>query len=476
MPDLHPVKALVGPRRDAASVVPPGSYGGNDGGACVYETRLTDLPGVPLAELSVDGQFIDVNGALCRLLGRTPAEILGHSPAEFSHPDDQEGSRNAIRSVVDSFRGDPFEKRYLRPDGTIVWARVTPTWVADRNRILGHVQDITDLVDAREQASAATNRVAALVKHSANLIFVVNADGRITDANPATDRLLGNRIGQLARDVLMQSAHPDDVAGVLDTLGTSLRAPGSHEPITFRIRCSDGTWRYLEAVGNNQLSDPAIRGVVLNARDVTERVTHAQQTEDNLKGLIATLGRASEYRDPYTSGHQHRVARIAAAVATAMGLDAHCVEGVRLGAEVHDIGKIAIPIEILAYPGKLTPLTFNLIKTHCQIGHDIVADIAFPWPIATIILQHHERLDGSGYPNALHADDILIESQIVAVADIVEAITSHRPYRPAHDTAHALGALRLGRATKYNADAVDACIGILLDKVIDDCIGQPATA
>lgn len=184
----------------------------------------------------------------------------------------------------------------------------------------------------------------------------------------------------------------------------------------------------------------------------------------SLDATIEAIAATLEMRDPYTAGHQARVAALAAAIAREMGLDAERIEGLRLAATIHDIGKIRVPAEILAKPGRLGAAEFELIKGHCAAGYDIVKGIAFPWPIAQMIRQHHERLDGSGYPDGLRGDAILLEARILAVADVVEAMSSHRPYRPALGVEAALAEIAAGRASRFDPAAVDACLALFRER------------
>jgi PAS domain S-box-containing protein/putative nucleotidyltransferase with HDIG domain len=190
----------------------------------------------------------------------------------------------------------------------------------------------------------------------------------------------------------------------------------------------------------------------------------AEKTKQALDDTVGAIARTVEKRDPYTSGHQGRVAELAAAIAMEMGLGADRVEGVRLGGVIHDIGKIYIPAEILSRPGRLGDVEFELIKTHPQVGYEIVRDIEFPWPVAEMILQHHERLDGSGYPHGLKNGEIVLEAQILAVADVVEAMTAHRPYRPGLGIDAALEEIRRGRGKLYATEAADACLRLFEEK------------
>jgi PAS domain S-box-containing protein len=183
-----------------------------------------------------------------------------------------------------------------------------------------------------------------------------------------------------------------------------------------------------------------------------------------LTATIRAIALTVEKRDPYTAGHQHRVAELCVAIGREMGLDQDPLEGLRLGATIHDIGKIYIPAEILNRPGKLTPAEFEIIKSHPEVGYDIIKDVKFPWPVAQMILQHHERMDGSGYPAGLKGEAIIPEARILAVADVVEAMSAHRPYRPAVGLERALAEITGKRGSAYDTQVVDACLSLIKEK------------
>ena len=171
-----------------------------------------------------------------------------------------------------------------------------------------------------------------------------------------------------------------------------------------------------------------------------------------------------EMNDPFTAGHQRRVANLARAIATEMGLSRERVDGMRMAGFIHDLGKLSVPGEILSKPGRLTEIEFNLVKTHPQVGYDILKRVESPWPVAQIVLQHHERIDGSGYPTGLRGDEIMLEARILAVADVVEAMSSHRPYRPALGIDRALEEISRNRGLLYDPSAVDACLKVFTEK------------
>ncbi len=200
------------------------------------------------------------------------------------------------------------------------------------------------------------------------------------------------------------------------------------------------------------------------ARDLEKSLEKMQRI---LMQSVASLAAALNTRDPYTAQHQRKVVRLAAAIAAEIGLSQEQIEGIEVAGNLHDIGKIFVPLEILTKPGKLSEIEFSYIKTHCQAGYDIVKDIEFPWPVADIILQHHERLDGSGYPRGLHGENILIEARIIAVADVVEAMASHRPYRPALGIDSALEEITNKSGLLYDPTVVDACCKLIREMQFD---------
>lgn len=209
-------------------------------------------------------------------------------------------------------------------------------------------------------------------------------------------------------------------------------------------------WKLEEKVSDLEATNARLRETELRTRSL-------------LSAVVETISKIVEYRDPYTTGHERRVGDIAAAVGRSMGLEAAQVEGLRIAGYLHDVGKIAIPAEILTRPGRLSAIERSLIEAHAGIGFDILSGIEFPWAIAEMVHQHHERMDGSGYPRALRGEQILLEARILAVADVTEAMTSHRPYRPARGLERALDEIRRGRGSIYDADAADACVRLFED-------------
>lgn len=323
-----------------------------------------------------------------------------------------------------------------------------------------------------EERNEAVNLFQSLTKAASDSIMVVSDDSRFTYWNRAAELMFGySRAEAIGRDLKDMIVEPN-------------RSPVDQGNARDRFRLTgQGRWvdKTTEMVGKHRDGhqfpvEASVSAVKLRGhwhgmgiiRDITERkrielesAKHGEQLHGTLIKTIGAIGAMVEKRDPYTSGHQNRVSQLCVAIASEMGLSEEQIEGIKLGSTIHDIGKIYIPAEILNRPGKLTNAEFEIIKTHPAVGYDIIKDVDFPWPIASMVRQHHERLDGSGYPDGLSGDAIVIEAQIIAVADVVEAIASHRPYRAALGIHVSLDEIRKHRNVFFNPDVVDACLKLI---------------
>jgi putative nucleotidyltransferase with HDIG domain len=226
-----------------------------------------------------------------------------------------------------------------------------------------------------------------------------------------------------------------------------------------------------EHIAHEISSYPTIEGVSVFVKDVTEIKKAERQLQDTLESLrksisttIQVMVSTVEARDPYTAGHQLKSANLARAIATEMGLPSEKIESIRMAGSIHDIGKISIPAEILSKPTKLSEIEFSLIKEHAHRGFEMLKDVESPWPLAEIVYQHHERIDGSGYPRNLKGDEIMIEARILMVADVVEAMESHRPYRAGLGIQAALNEIEKNRGIFYDATVADACLRLFREK------------
>ena len=222
---------------------------------------------------------------------------------------------------------------------------------------------------------------------------------------------------------------------------------------------------------NEQLEEMVAQRTAALTAEVSERKKaqaelqqSLHQLQKTMEGTIYTISLMSESRDPYTAGHERRVSQLSCAIACELGLPKDQIEGIRVAGLLHDIGKISVPIEILSKPGRIRDFEFNIIKIHAKEGFDILKKIDFPWPVAQAVLQHHERMDGSGYPQGLSGSETILEARILAVADVVEAIFSHRPYRPALGIEKALSEITQNRGVHYDPQVVDACLPLFREK------------
>jgi response regulator RpfG family c-di-GMP phosphodiesterase len=265
--------------------------------------------------------------------------------------------------------------------------------------------------------------------------------------------------------------HPDDMARLGQAVAVAV-ADGTPYELELRAIRKDGETRVCVARGVAEMA-PGGRAVRLfgSLQDVTERKKAEAALQETLLGLrkalngtVQILSAVSEIRDPYTAGHQRRVGELARAIAQDLGLGPARVEGIRVGGVIHDIGKLSVPAEILSKPARLTKFEYELIKSHPQIGHDILAGTDFAWPLAAMALQHHERMDGSGYPQGLKGEAIILDARILAVADVIEAMASHRPYRPAIGIEAALEEIEKNSGLLYDSDVVAACLRLFREE------------
>ncbi|MGB6371350.1 MAG: HD domain-containing phosphohydrolase [Atribacterota bacterium] len=209
---------------------------------------------------------------------------------------------------------------------------------------------------------------------------------------------------------------------------------------------------------------PNTKKSIISLMDITKHKISEERLKKIIDAAIDTMSKIVEAKDPYTAGHQRNVSQIATFIAREMKLPQDKIEGIRIASLIHDIGKISVPTEILSKPTTLSDIEFNLIKVHSQIGYDILKSIDFSYPVASVILQHHERLDGSGYPNNLKGDEILLEAKIIGVADVVEAMSSHRPYRPSLGIDAALEEISKNKGALYDSEVVDTCLRLFKKK------------
>ncbi|MBU0622335.1 MAG: PAS domain S-box protein [Gammaproteobacteria bacterium] len=339
-------------------------------------------------------------------------------------------------------------------------------------RVLSMEHGIRARKAAEKSLRESEARYRALVESSSDWIWEIDEHAVYTYSSPQVFELLGHRAEDVIGKTPFDLMTPEDATRLREQFA-AVASERSHFRLLGNANLhKDGHVVYMETSGTPMFdAHGEFRGYRGIDRDITERKeaekerrVSAEKLEQLLMQTIGAISATVEARDPYTAGHEQRVAQLASAIAVEMGLSAEAVHGISLASSIHDLGKIRVPAEILSKPGKLSPIEYELVKIHSQTGYDIIKDIEFPLPIALMVLQHHERLDGSGYPQGLKDGQILLEAKIMGVADVVEAMSMHRPYRPGLGIDAALEEISRHRGVMYDADVVDSCVALFREK------------
>ncbi len=373
------------------------------------------------------------------------------------------GHMKSNKAITDS------EHRIIRDDGEVrhilVQMRVVHDAHGSITRIFGANQDITDRKRMEEKLRETEERFGLFMEYNPVYVFFKDENMRTLQLSKnfedMLERPLSDLIGKTAYDLF-----PHDLAELM--IKNDLKVLNENKVVEFEEDRDGRHYTTVEFPIIREKKPPLLAGFTI---DVTEQEHSKLAIAESMEKLRTLMGSvinvvimAVEVRDPYTAGHQKRVSVLARAIATEMKLPPEQTDGIRMAGSIHDLGKISIPAEILSSPRKLSDIEFSLIKTHPQVGFSILKDIDFPWHIADIVLQHHERLDGSGYPDGLKNGDILLEARIITIADVVEAVASHRPYRPALGIDIALAEIDRNKGVLYDPEATDACLRLFREK------------
>ncbi|HNZ30808.1 MAG TPA: PAS domain S-box protein [Smithellaceae bacterium] len=412
-----------------------------------------------------------------KILGYKPEEFIGKLVTDMKHIFTPASFERAIADAMLILKGETISAKiyeFMAKDGTIKIGEVSGSPIMRNGQVTGFVSIARDITDRRRMEDELRNsaqKYRTILEDMNDMYYELDLKGNMTFFNKAllslTARSPEELQGMNFRDYMSSEGSED----ALKIFGEIYKT-GKPRLFVNEIVTKTGEVKYFESQAGLLLDENkqpiGFRGI---ARDITDRKKAQDERDQVLARLRKTLGTmiqamsaAVEARDPYTSGHQRRVAALARSIAAEMNLSRDQIEGIRMAASIHDMGKISIPAEILSMPRKLSKLEFDLVKTHSQAGHDIIKDIDFPWPIANIILQHHERINGSGYPHGLRGDNILLEARILAVADVVETMASYRPYRPALGLDTALEEITRNKNILYDGEVVEACLKIFREK------------
>ncbi len=412
--------------------------------------------------------------------------ITGYRKADFDSrklkwqelilPEDLEGAKRKFINGLKTDKSYIREYRIRRKDGEIRWIQNLGQIFCDASGKITHISgtlcDITARKQAEEALRLSEEKFRRTFDQSPIGAALVGLDFRFQQVNAELSRITGYPKKELLARTFMDITHPDDVAQ--DVKLAQRLAAGKIEQYTMEKR-------YLRKNGSTvwvRLSARLIKdaaGTPLCYLPLIQDITAHRQAEENLRqslsrlekimgGIVQAMALTVEIRDPYTAGHQRRVTRLALAIAKELALSKEQKKAVWIAGSLHDLGKIYVPAEILNRPGKLSDTEFAIVKTHSQKGYDILQPIEFPWPVAQIVRQHHERMDGSGYPDGLRGEEILLEARILGVADEVEAMASHRPYRPSLGVDAALEEISKKRGVLFDPQVVDACLKLFKEK------------
>ena len=422
-------------------------------------------------------------------LGHRDEDLENTKFIDFIHPEDTERVEAVFRMVLNAEGSSLIfpEFRFRHKRGAWIYLEGDITNQLHDRSLKGLILNLYD-VTQRKLFEVDYARLLGAIRISTDSFLLSDNEGNIIFVNDATMKLLesGSKNEIIGRNI---SAFIEDKD--LEELGETVRSnQGQIKSVEHRFITAAGRVIPVESsIAVMRDSDRNQIGLVYITRDITERkkveaeiVQYRYHLEDlveartaelnesvgkmrtTLDGIVVSMGYALESRDQYTAGHQHRVAEVASEIARVMGLPDETIEGIRMAGLIHDIGKIYVPSEILNKHGKLDDVEFMLIKKHPQVGYDILKSIDFPWPIAQIVYQHHEKLNGSGYPRGLKDGQILLEAKIICVADVIEAMTIDRPYKSGVGIEGALDEILMNRGVLYDPDVVDSCMKLFKER------------
>ena len=336
--------------------------------------------------------------------------------------------------------------------------------------LLAAVRDITERQQSSQNLFDSEERYRGLFESAKDGILILDGEsGHITQANPFVSEMLGMKMNaMLGKSLWEVGLFPD--RDQVELILEELRQIGYVRRDDLHLPSKNGNAHEVVFTSNRYRAGQNLV-IQCNIRDITDRkvaerlaIKYQSETMQSLHQIVAALVALNEARDPYTAGHELRVSELAFAIAVELNLSAHQCEGIRITGLVHDIGKFTIPAEILTKPNRISPQELALLQTHAQAGYEALHRINFPWPVAEAVLQHHERLNGTGYPQGLKGDQISLEGRILAVADTVEAMASNRPYRVSPGLEAGLAAVEAGMGTIFDASVVAACLRLFREK------------
>jgi PAS domain S-box-containing protein/putative nucleotidyltransferase with HDIG domain len=424
-----------------------------------------------------DGRIVLANPALVKMLGYSSFDDLSGRDLEADGFEPSYPRTQFVEKIEKAGAVIGLESAWKRRDGTTVFVRESARAIRDpEGRTLyydGTVEDITGRREAEEELAYEQSLLRALLDNATDQVYFKDVNSRFIRISKAQAERFGlgdpaQAVGKTDFDFFAEDHARPAFLDEQEILKTGRPLVDQEEKETWPN--GQVAWVSTTKVLLRDKQGQII-GTFGISRDITKRVRAEEGLHETLRLLrqaitstIQVVGLTVEARDPYTAGHQQRTTILAEAIAREMGLPSEKIEGLHMAGLVHDVGKISIPAEILSKPTKLTPGEYALVKTHARRGYEILKDVEFPWPLAEIVLEHHERMDGSGYPRGLTGDEILMEARILSVSDTVEAMVSDRPYRPAQGVQAALAEVEKNKGIFYDVDVAETCLKLFREK------------
>lgn len=421
-----------------------------------------------------DGAFQYVNPEYAHVSGYSADELVGTRSLDYVHPDDRDYVREKAIEHLKGYSRTPYEFRLVRKNGDISWVleRVAPIQYKGRRAAVGSFIDISERKRVEGVLIEREQNYKAIFESTLDGLFVIDAETlTVAFGNQAAVTMFGfesvdDAIGVNPLDFVA----PEDQERAARIILEDMFDRDLRQVNEFRTISRGGREMWVSALGTRTEYQGRTVGLV-SIRDITERKRAERAFQDSYERLermvgqtVNALASVVELHDSSMAGHQRRVAQLAGAIASEMGLLDDQVKGVYMAGLVHDVGTVYVPSEVLAKPGRLSEVEYDRVKSHPRASYDILKTIEFPWPVAEMVFQHRERMDGSGYPLGLSGDDILLEARILGLADVVDAMTSDRPYRPALGLSEALAEVSRNRGTLYDSTVVDTCLKLFNEK------------
>jgi PAS domain S-box-containing protein len=426
-------------------------------------------------EVDLAGNYTFFNSSMSKILGYTEEEMMGMNYRLYT---DKEYAKKIFHDFNEVYRtgiSSKVDYEQIKKDGRKLYVETSVTLIRDSSGqpigFRGIVHDITERRQLEEalQESEELSRIS--LENAPDGIYMNDLEGTLLYGNRKCEEITGYRREELIGKNFMElNILPENSLNKAARLLQANIEGKSTGPDEIELIRKGGCIIPIE-INTNVVQRKGQRVVLATVHDITERKKADERLMETLERLRKAFGAtiqvmvsAIEVRDPYTAGHQIRSTDLARAIATEMGLSRDTIEAIRMAGPIHDIGKLSIPAEILSKPTKLTNIEYSLIKVHPEKGYEMLKDVESPWPLAQIVYQHHERMDGSGYPRNLKGDDILMEARILAVADVVESMASHRPYRPALGLNAALEEIEKNKGVLYDDAVADTCLILFREK------------